>query len=214
MPEFRQDNFSLYGPKGDKKYVNRPERRRVLLAMKRLRRERELFSVLLAISGARISEVLAVCANSFQVDCSIVAFRTLKRRRPHVREVPIPRDLMTDIDWHFGIRELQQDAQRAKRRLWCFSRVTAWRFVKETILEAGVVGRAACPRGLRHGFGVGTLQAGVPLNLVQQWMGHARISTTAIYADACGPEEMAFAERFWRESELGGLSALVANEPR
>ena len=99
-----------------------------------------------------------------------------------MREVPIPRDLITAIDWHFGIRELQQNPRTANRRLWSFSRITAWRFVKGTILEAGVVGRAACPRGLRHGFGVGSLQAGVPLNLVQQWMGHARISTTAIYA--------------------------------
>ena len=65
-----------------------------------------------------------------------------------------------------------------------------------------IIGRAACPRGLRHSFGVGTLQAGVPLNLVQRWLGHARISTTAIYTAACGPEEIAFAARFW-ESRAG-----------
>jgi integrase/recombinase XerD len=59
------------------------------------------------------------------------------------------------------------------------------------------MGRPACPRRLRHGFGVGTLQAGVPLNLLQRWLGHARISTSAIYADASGPEEQAFAARFW-----------------
>jgi integrase len=45
---------------------------------------------------------------------------------------------------------------------------------------------------------VGTLQSGVPLNLLQRWLGHARITTTAIYAAACGPEEIQFAERFWR----------------
>jgi hypothetical protein len=33
--------------------------------------------------------------------------------------------------------------------------------------------------------------------MVQKWMGHARLSTTAIYADASGPDEAAFAERFW-----------------
>jgi hypothetical protein len=31
-------------------------------------------------------------------------------------------------------------------------------------------------------------------------IGHAQISTTAIYADACGPEEIALASRFWRSS--------------
>jgi integrase/recombinase XerD len=66
------------------------------------------------------------------------------------------------------------------------------------------MGRAACPRGLRHGFGVGSLQSGVPLNLVQRWLGHARISTTAIYADASGPEELAFARHFWSLDDRAG----------
>jgi hypothetical protein len=35
------------------------------------------------------------------------------------------------------------------------------------------------------------------LHFVQRWMRHARISTTAICADAMGDEEAAFAARFW-----------------
>ena len=66
---------------------------------------------------------------------------------------------------------------------------------------SGVWGSRACPRGLRHAFAVGALQAGVPLNLVQRWLGHARIDTTAIYAGACGPEEHAFAARFWHVND-------------
>jgi integrase/recombinase XerD len=62
--------------------------------------------------------------------------------------------------------------------------------------RAGVTGHHASPRGLRHAFGIGTLQSGIPLNLTQRWMGHARISTTAIYVDASGPEELALAARF------------------
>jgi site-specific recombinase XerD len=40
----------------------------------------------------------------------------------------------------------------------------------------------------------------VPLTLTQRWLGHARISTTAIYTELCGPEELAFASQFWRIS--------------
>jgi site-specific recombinase XerD len=144
-----------------------------------------------------VSEVLAVRASSFQIERNVVALRTLKRRKPHVREVPIAPGLMAAIDRHFQLTELQQNLETANRRLWPWSRVTAWRFVKEAMLEAGIVGRPACPRGLRHGFGVGALQASVPLNLVQKWMGHSRIGTTAIYTDASGDEEAAFAARFW-----------------
>lgn len=57
--------------------------------------------------------------------------------------------------------------------------------------------RGACPRGLRHSFGVGTLQAGVPITLLQRWLVHARLSTTEIYANVIGPEEISFATRFW-----------------
>jgi hypothetical protein len=44
---------------------------------------------------------------------------------------------------------------------------------------------------------VGTLQACVRLNMVLKWMGHARMSTSAIYAEASGDDEAAFAARFW-----------------
>ena len=201
MSEFTQDHLSLYTPRGERKYVNRTERRRVLQAMERLERERALFALLLAWTGGRVSELLAVRANSFQIDRNIVALPTLKRRKPHVREVPIAPGLMAALAQQFKLKELQCDPETAHRRLWPMSRVTAWRVVKGAMLEAGIVGRPACPRGLRHGFGVGTLQASVPLNMVQKWMGHARMSTTAIYADASGDEEAAFAARFWDDGE-------------
>jgi site-specific recombinase XerD len=197
MSEFDDQSLSLYTQAGERKYINQAERQRVLEVMQRLERDRALFSLLLAWTGGRVSEVLDVRASSFQLDRNVVALRTLKRRRPHVREVPVRPGLMEAIDRQFGLKELQQNPATANERLWRWSRVSAWRFVKGAMLEAGIVGRPACPRGLRHGFGVGTLQASVPLNLVQKWMGHAHISTTAIYADVCGDEEAAFAARFW-----------------
>ncbi len=35
------------------------------------------------------------------------------------------------------------------------------------------------------------------MDLIQRWLGHARLSTTAIYADVVGPEEVVFAARVW-----------------
>jgi site-specific recombinase XerD len=198
MSEFTEEGLSLYTTRGERKYLNRAERRRVLEVMHRLERERALFGLLLAWTGGRVTEVLAVRASSFQIERNVVALRTLKRRKPHMREVPIAPSLMGALDRQFNLRELQRDPETANHRLWPWSRVTAWRVVKGAMLEAGIVGRPACPRGLRHGFGIGTLQAAVPLNMVQKWMGHARLSTTAIYADASGDEEVVFAERFWK----------------
>jgi site-specific recombinase XerD len=55
--------------------------------------------------------------------------------------------------------------------------------------EARLDGPHASPKGLRHGFGVAAVSAGIPLNLVQKWLGHAQLTTTAIYANAVGAED-------------------------
>lgn len=109
---------------------------------------------------------------------------------------------MAELDTHFGITEAQRDPLRSRQRLWPQHRVTAWRIIKDVMMLSQNVGRAACPRGLRHAFGVGALHAGAPLNMVQKWLGHARISTTTIYTAACGPEDFEFMRRVWRDSDL------------
>ena len=72
-----------------------------------------------------------------------------------------------------------------------------WKYVKAVMEEAQIEGPQAPPKGLRHGFGVHAIRCGVPLNMVQKWMGHADISTTAIYGNAVGEEEQAIAARMW-----------------
>ena len=67
--------------------------------------------------------------------------------------------------------------------------MTGWRAVHGVMEAAGLDGPQASPKGLRHGFGVAAVSAGIPLNLVQKWLGHAQLTTTAIYADAVGAEE-------------------------
>jgi integrase len=193
---YAQD-FGLYAPNGARKYLNQSERQRVLATTGSLEPDEALFALTLAWTGARVSEVLALTASSFQVESGTVAIPTLKRRKHHVREVPLPPELMAALDRHFGLSNKRRDPRGADHRLWPWHRTTAWRLVKRVMRHSGVAGRQACPRGLRHAFGVGSLQAGVPLNLVQRWLGHARISTTAIYADVVGPEELLFAKQFW-----------------
>jgi integrase len=180
----------------------------VLQATASLKPEEKLFVLTLAWTGARVSEVLALTPSSFQPEPAVVAIRTLKRRRHHVREVPIPPTLLTAIDQQFCLSALQRDSQRSDRRLWCWSRTTAWRLIKRVMQSEGITGVRACPKGLRHAFGVGTLAAGVPLNLTQRWLGHARLETTAIYTGLCGAEETAFARRFWGTIEEPWLHAL------
>jgi integrase/recombinase XerD len=196
----------LYAKDGGRKYLTASERQRVLTAVGDLPPSRALFALTLAWTGARVSEVLALTPASFHLDSGLVAVTTLKRRRHLVREVPVPPELMAALDSSFALAAAQRDPEATTTRLWKWRRETAWRIVKGVMEDADVGGRCACPKGLRHSFGIGALQAGVPLNLVQRWLGHASLATTAIYADALGPEEMEFARRFWSRGALTGSS--------
>ncbi len=75
--------------------------------------------------------------------------------------------------------------------------MTGWRAVHDVMAGACLEGPHASPKGLRHGFGVAAVSAGIPLNLVQKWLGHAQLTTTAIYANAVGAEEKDIARRMW-----------------
>jgi integrase len=63
--------------------------------------------------------------------------------------------------------------------------------------QAGISGPHACPKGLRHGFGIACVQKNIPLPTIAKWMGHSTINTTAIYLNAVGDEERQFAKRIW-----------------
>jgi integrase len=191
--------ISLYSAEGERKYVNLSERRRIQEKARTLKRPQMLFVLVLLWTGARVSEVLSLTASSFQLESGFVSIRTLKRRRPFVREIPLPGWLVEAIERQFLISQRQRTTRLCGKRLWTFTRWTGWRRIKQVTIMAGISGPRACPRGLRHGFGVGGAQAGIPVTLLQRWLGHARLATTAIYLDVAGPEEREIAARFWEK---------------
>lgn len=54
-----------------------------------------------------------------------------------------------------------------------------------------------CPKGLRHGHGIHAIGKGIPLNMLQEWMGHAPMETISIYANPVGEEHSNIAARMW-----------------
>ncbi len=77
--------------------------------------------------------------------------------------------------------------------------MTAYRKIKAVMKEAEIYGINATPKGLRHAFGIAANQKGIQLNIVQRWLGHADIKTTAIYSEAIGAEERNLAKRLWED---------------
>lgn len=184
----------LYSNDGKRLYLNGPERAAFLAAARRAPDETRLFCWIMAYTGCRISEALSLSAGSFQVDAEVVAFRSLKKRNKIVfREIPLPSDLVADLRDVFR----PMFATACDAPLWHLSRVTAWRRVKHIMDLAGIDGPQANPKGLRHAFGIHAVARGVPEIMLQRWLGHADLKTTAIYAQAVGPEERQIAARMW-----------------
>lgn len=181
--------WSLFNHQGQRKYLVSEERRAFLNAAQNQPIETQLFCRVLAETGCRLSEALQLTPERVDTSAGLIIFESLKKRRRGVyRAVPVRRNL---------IDALNKLGTANDAAIWRWSRMTAYRHVQRVMAQAEIQGPHANARGLRHSFAIAALEAGVPLNLVQKWLGHADLSTTAIYADALGVEERAIAQRLW-----------------
>lgn len=188
----------LYDQQGNRKYLTKSERQAFIDAAKRASPEIETFCLTLAYTGARISEVLALVPLRIDTSANAIIIECLKKRKRGVyRAVPVPSDLLYRLNEVHGVDKHRCNPESNGSRIWKWSRTTAWSRVRTVMLSAGIMEGPAMPKALRHAFGVGGTQAGVPLNLIQRWLGHSDIATTAIYADVMGPEERVLSERMW-----------------
>jgi integrase len=189
----------LYDQNGQRKYLTPTERRDFIHASESALRHVRTFCGTLVHTGCRISEALALTADRVDIEDGVLVFESLKKRRRGVyRAIPVPPAFLDTLDLVHDLRTVRrgQDGGRSIN-LWPWSRPTAWRRVCAVMETAGIAGLHATPKGLRHGFGIKAVASNVPLNMVQKWLGHAQLATTAIYADAIGPEEKQIAERMW-----------------
>jgi integrase/recombinase XerD len=191
---------SLFNTDGTRKYLTAEERRAFLDAASKADREVRTFCGLLVYTGCRISEALALTVERVDLVNHMIVFESLKKRKRGVfRAVPVPSVFLDSLDMVHGLREAKKRVNGGRGEvLWNWSRTTAWRRVKAVMDAAGLHdGVQSTAKGLRHGFGVAAVKNGISLNLAQRWLGHAQISTTAIYADAVGEEEHQIAARMW-----------------
>ena len=155
--------------------------------------------------GCRPSELLEITPARIDLSGGTIAIRSLKKRKDAkgqqkivFRSIPVPPDYLDTMNTAHGIREAQKSKRQATEPIWSLGRTRLWQIVKRIMIEAGIPDAPQrSPKGLRHGFGINATVNGIPLHMLQKWMGHAQLSTTAIYADAVGKEEQDIASRMW-----------------
>lgn len=103
------------------------------------------------------------------------------------RALPVPPDYLDRLELTFGLRQVQKRKNLKDKPLWSWSRVRGWQIIKEIMIAADIPDAPhRTPKGLRHAYGINAISNNVPLNVLQKWLGHAQLSTTAIYANAGG----------------------------
>ena len=197
--------MTLFDTAGNRLYLNAEERAAFLeVARHKPARDRTLCETL-HYTGCRASELIEITPARIDLSESMVTIRSLKKRRDKrgkqkvvYRTVPVPPDYLDTLNTAHGIREAQKSRKLATAPIWPLSRVRVWQIVKRIMIEAGIADAPhRSPKGLRHGFGINATVNGIPLHMLQKWMGHAQLSTTAIYADAVGKEEQDIAAKMW-----------------
>jgi len=202
-PEMR-----LFSPGGERLYLNADERQRFLAALDEEDPIDRMFCQLLHYTGCRPTEARELALKGVLINEQCIVFRSLKKRKtdskgkiklPQFRTVPVPSILIEHLDLVFDIRAQQKKGKGLDTPLWSMSRPTAYRLVKRVMDRAGIKGKQATGKGLRHGFGVAMVSGKKPLALhvLAQIMGHSDTQTTEIYLQVVGEEKHSMVMDAW-----------------
>lgn len=172
-------------------YVRREEAQEALRRLegdKLTRRRAHAFVRCLWELGPRPTELLGLRVKDIDWQARAVHLVTLKQKRPrdprkaakwHApwRVVPVKDGLLAELADYLTAAGLKAPEARA----WTWTRRFAHSVCSRALVAVGVEPQRANPRALRHGFAVNCGFQGVPIQVIQQWLGHADAKTTSIY---------------------------------
>jgi integrase/recombinase XerD len=157
--------------------LSRDEERRLIETAYRLTGTRGLLIKTLFQTGARVSEFVAMEVGDFFFDEQMILIRKAKGGKR--RYVPLLPELAQELRTH--LRDRTQGYLFETNRHAAFSPRRIQQLVKETADLAGITKRVT-PHTLRHSIATTLLEHGMPLEQIQQFLGHAQLDTTQIYA--------------------------------
>ena len=137
---------------------------------------------MLYYSGCRLNEALSIQYGRFDLSEKGVSIETLKRRKRGVfRFIDLPEDFLEKLNDVYQVQKLQADPKQKNEILWSFTDRTGQNYIKQVMSQAGIIGKKASPKGLRHAFGITAVDCKIPPHQIQEWLGHRFIESTAIY---------------------------------
>jgi len=169
---------------------------------RRIRGRYWLVFLMARYTGARISEVLKIARISevLKIDDTIdIDFRgsriqlwTLKRKKPFKRTVAVPPIVTTEVATYLAEWPTMRGMAFGLARQNFFTKL------KTIGSQTGISKNKLHPHALRHSRAMEMVSANVPLNIIQQVLGHSSILNTAVYLQISGRD----AEQIMRDRGL------------
>ena len=135
--------------------------------------------------GLRVSEALQVRPSQLRFDRSppIISLPAdiVGNKAKTAREIPIPEDLVEIL------RDRASGETKARNRpLVELSRQAVGQGMKKAAAKVGIQPSRVHPHAFRHTYGRHCILRGVPVNVLQKWLGHSSLAMTMQYVYLAG----------------------------
>jgi integrase/recombinase XerD len=157
--------------------LSREEERRLIDTAYRQTGTRGLLIKTLFQTGARVSEFVSIRVEDVYFEEETILIRQGKGGKQ--RYVPVLPALAQELQTHLHSRT--EGYLFETNRHAAFSARRVQQLVKDIANQAGIAKKVS-PHVLRHSVATTLLEQGMPLEQIQQFLGHAKIDTTQIYA--------------------------------
>ena len=147
-------------------------------------------------TGGRIDEILMIRPSDVNLATNSIRLKTLKQGKDRNG---VQREKYRVIPLHVGLRDAYMQylldmniSTQSEDPLFPMSRQVVYLYFKKMQDKLGFKIHA---HKFRHTFAVKAIMDNVPLNVLQQWLGHSSIFTTSIYTQITGMDTSQFMER-------------------
>lgn len=139
-------------------------------------------------SGLRLSELRSLRLEQLHLEAGFI---NVIGKGNKERVVPVGRNAVASLQRYLQSGRPQLVNARTPANVFLTSRgrpfaaVTLWLRIKRRVRRAGIE-RNVTPHMLRHSFATHLLEHGADLRVIQELLGHAKISTTEVYTHVTG----------------------------
>src|SRR5712692_725011 len=159
--------------------LSRDEEQRLIQFAYRDTGERGLLIKTLFQTGARVSEFVNIKVEDFFLDEAMLLIA--KGKGGKSRYVPILPELAQELRTYLGIRTMGYLFETNRHLPYSPRRIQ--QIVKATAAKAKIKKRVY-PHLLRHSVATTLLERGMPIEQIQKFLGHAKLETTQVHAEA------------------------------